>query len=614
MPEAGSPDALFESAQRALAGRYVLERELGRGGAAVVYLAREVELDRRVALKVLPPERAANTELRARFLREARTAAALSHPHIVPIYRVGEAGPIVYFTMEYVEGETLGERLRSRGPLAPSAAIRLLREVSQALAYAHGHGIVHRDIKTDNILLERVSGRALVTDFGIAAGAESSAGVVAEGTPHFMSPEQAAGLAVDARSDLYSLGVVAHLALSGMLPQPVAGGGGGWRSVADASPTTPRHLVLAVDRALRLDPAERFESAEAFAKAVEASVVVRPRLPRELREFLDARDPWRAAYIAWFVFQSYIAVGMASMDRLAVVVAFFFFLAALPALPALVFRLRTAGRLFESGYTVEDLREAFDTWRAEGAEEDAIGNTKPRWFHRALRALVLSALGLLALRPVTDAPVPFADAIILLGLGAWPVLGALGVPVLPRWLRPRRPSALRERFWTSRFGKLAERLLMLGKRAGTPAEVFRPTEVMLGTTVGDLFRALPRSVREELRELPATIDRLRQHAAAARAVLREVDEAAAAGLADAGSVRVRETARRELTDSVAAIEAIRLDLLRLLGRAADLRPSVTILRDARRVSDDLDRLRSAQAEVRDSGWRLAIDVRATTPV
>src|ERR1043165_7584345 len=164
------PSSEFLDLQAALAGEYSLERELGRGGMGIVYLARDVQLDRDVAIKVLPTPLAHTPDARKRFMREARTAAGLSHPNIVPIHRVGEAGGFVFFVMSYVEGETLGERLRTRGPLPPPEAMRVLREVAWALAYAHGRGIVHRDVKPDNILLEAATGRALVTDFGIAQG------------------------------------------------------------------------------------------------------------------------------------------------------------------------------------------------------------------------------------------------------------------------------------------------------------------------------------------------------------------------------------------------------------------------------------------------------------
>src|SRR6188768_290196 len=151
-------DPLFLSFQSAVAGRYSLERELGRGGMGVVYLAREVRLDRPVAIKLLPPELAAQERLRDRFLREARTAARLSHPYIVPIHAVDEAGDFVFYVMAYVDGETVAERVAARGPIAPHEVARILREVAWALAYAHAQGVVHRDVKPANILLERGTG------------------------------------------------------------------------------------------------------------------------------------------------------------------------------------------------------------------------------------------------------------------------------------------------------------------------------------------------------------------------------------------------------------------------------------------------------------------------
>src|SRR5687768_16278746 len=189
------PSAEFLDLQAALAGEYSLQRELGRGGMGVVYLARDVQIDRDVAIKVLPTHLARDAEAHDRFLREARTAAELSHPNIVPIHRVGEARGFVFFAMSYVEGETLGERLRARGPFPPADASRVLREVAWALAYAHGRGIVHRDVKPDNIMLEARTGRALVTDFGIAHGGANPGPATDPGqimgTAHFMSPEQA---------------------------------------------------------------------------------------------------------------------------------------------------------------------------------------------------------------------------------------------------------------------------------------------------------------------------------------------------------------------------------------------------------------------------------------
>src|SRR5690348_10213915 len=176
---------------------------------SVVYRATDLRLHRTVAIKVLPPELAFNADVRTRFLREAETAAQLSHPNIVPIYSVDEREGVVYFVMGFVDGESAAALLAREGPWPPARVIHVLSEVADALAYAHAHGVVHRDIKPDNILIERATGRALVTDFGIARATAGdtrlTATGVAVGTPAYMSPEQALGERdVDGRSDVYS--------------------------------------------------------------------------------------------------------------------------------------------------------------------------------------------------------------------------------------------------------------------------------------------------------------------------------------------------------------------------------------------------------------------------
>jgi serine/threonine-protein kinase len=206
--------------QQALLGAYSLERELGRGGMGVVYLAREIRLDRPVAIKVLHAELAVRPEARRRFVQEARTAARLAHPHIVPIYSVEERGSLVYFVMALVDGETLGQRIRRRGALPPDEAERGLRETAWALGYAHAHGIVHRDLTLENILIERHSGRALLADFGIAGERDAIDGEPVFGTPGFLAPEVIRGEPADARSDLYALGVVGFSALAGRRSRP----------------------------------------------------------------------------------------------------------------------------------------------------------------------------------------------------------------------------------------------------------------------------------------------------------------------------------------------------------------------------------------------------------
>lgn len=267
----------FPGLVQALAGDYSIVRELGRGGMGVVLLARDDRLDRPVALKLLPPALAADPTVRERFLREARTAAQLSHPNIVPIYSADEAAGWAFFVMACIDGESLGERLKALGPLPPGEAVRILRDAAWALAYAHARGVVHRDVKPDNLLLERGTDRLVVTDFGIAQAPEASrltqTGHVM-GSVYFMSPEQGVGDPLDGRSDLYSLGTVGFLLLSGRLPfdhqqsaailvQRATRDAPSLRTVA---PDVPAPIAAVIDRCLMRDPALRPPTGEALAE------------------------------------------------------------------------------------------------------------------------------------------------------------------------------------------------------------------------------------------------------------------------------------------------------------------------------------------------------------
>ena len=285
----------FPGLARALHGQLVVERELGRGGMGVVYLARDVMLDRAVAMKVLPPHLAAQEEMRERFLREARTAARLAHPNVVPVYRADEIDGAAFFTMAFVEGEALAERIRDRGPIAAAEAVRIFREVAWALAYAHARGVVHRDVKPENILLDRQTGRALVSDFGIARQADASrltqAGLVL-GTFHYMSPEQVSGAELDGRSDVYSLGVVMYQALSGKLPFDgltapavlMAHATKRAPPLHTIAPSVPASLVAIVDRCLEKRAEDRFPNCEMLADALDDALEAVPSTIQSLPE------------------------------------------------------------------------------------------------------------------------------------------------------------------------------------------------------------------------------------------------------------------------------------------------------------------------------------------
>jgi eukaryotic-like serine/threonine-protein kinase len=264
----------------ALAGQYDIEREIGRGGMGVVYLGRDRHLDRPVAIKTLPSHLAGSPDVRERFLREARTSAHLAHPSIVPIYRADEIAGQVFFVMGYVDGESLAQRIQAHGRPPFAETVAQLRDVALALGYAHARGVIHRDVKAENILIDRATGRAVVTDFGIARLAESkqltATGQVL-GTVHYMSPEQVTGEAIDGRSDVYALGVVAFLALSGQFPFDsetasailVAHVTRPTPRLADVAPDVPAAIASIVDRCLAKNANDRFETSGALAEALE---------------------------------------------------------------------------------------------------------------------------------------------------------------------------------------------------------------------------------------------------------------------------------------------------------------------------------------------------------
>ena len=307
-PDPRTLDEASQAFAEALLDRFAVRRQIGRGGMGVVYLARDRRLDRLVAIKTLPPNLARDAAIRERFLRETRTAGAMAHPNIVPIHGADEVDGHVFFVMTYVDGESLAARVAARGRLDARTAARHLRDVAAALAHAHQRGIIHRDIKAENILIERDTDRALVTDFGIARLAEATpltgTGQVL-GTVHYVSPEQVSGDPVDARSDIYSLGVVGHLALVGRFPfnaevasavliQHVTRTAA---PIASLQPDVPPALAAIVDRCLSKDPGHRYASAADLLTALEAAIAQldQPAMAAPLLSDTEAHKVWRRA-------------------------------------------------------------------------------------------------------------------------------------------------------------------------------------------------------------------------------------------------------------------------------------------------------------------------------
>ncbi|HVB30674.1 MAG TPA: protein kinase [Gemmatimonadaceae bacterium] len=287
-------DYLQDRLVAAVGDHYLIEEEIGRGGMAAVYRALDLRLNRHVAIKLLPPDLAFNADVKTRFLREAQMAAQLNHPNIVPIYSVDERDGVVYFVMALVEGITLAQHLHEAPRSSFEEVRRVIGDVADALDYAHRKGVVHRDIKPDNIMLDRASGRTVVTDFGIARAAAGDSRLtvtgVAVGTPAYMSPEQALGERdVDGRSDIYSLGVVAYQMLTGEQPFKASNTPAMLvkhvsetpRPIREQRPDAPDPIVRAVETALAKDPAARWPNGGAFRDAIRADTpATAPSIPR----------------------------------------------------------------------------------------------------------------------------------------------------------------------------------------------------------------------------------------------------------------------------------------------------------------------------------------------
>jgi len=625
LPDHASPE--FLEFQSALAGRYSLESELGRGGMGIVFLAREVALDRMVALKLLPPKMAEKPGLKERFLAEARTAARLSHPNIVPIYAVDEVEGFVFFAMAYIKGGTLADRVRRRGPLPNGEAIRVIKEVAWALSHAHVQGIVHRDVKPENILLEADSGRAMVTDFGIAVLAEggpetSATGVI--GTAEFMSPEQAAGGEVDARSDLYSLAAVGFYALSGTVPfkapSPQAIMARKLQEPAplltSAAPATPAPVANALDRCLRRDPEDRLSGCQDLADALMPELEAGRELPVPLRVFVKETREFERT-VAW---SGLVLVGFgpglvvsAATGGLLGALGLGGFLAGLTGFCG-VRLARIARRLLRSGFTLQDGVTALerDVERREEEYRFQMGE-KSTWLDTGLKAGMIGGFG-------TVATALLADALGILSLSAelpgWAMVTGL-VSALWWEVRKRNRQDIMGkrwlRFWKDRLGKWSFRLGGLGLKRVAPAVsgLHRPTEVVIGLAADRLFAELPGETRKAFKGLPETVRDLEEDAQALRRQIREMeavlaeigdDDPAAPHAEERERVRIRveatrDQARTKLRDAVAALEKIRLGLLRMQAGSGQVENLTLELEAARDLSRDMEHLLEGHQEV-----------------
>jgi serine/threonine-protein kinase len=598
----------------------------------IVFLARDVALDRLVAIKLLPPDLAHRGELRERFLREARTAAKLSHPNIVPIHAVEEHGDLVFFVMTYVEGQTLTERIAALGPFPVREGVRVLREVAWALVHAHGHGLVHRDIKADNVLVERGTGRVLVTDFGIAlVGQPAEAGAEIVGTPEFMSPEQIRGDAVDPRTDLYSWGVLAFLALSGQYPLKAGSPpeimahhlGTEPPRLATVAPGVPASLADLVDRCLEKDREERIQSAADLADRLGAALGERHELPVPVRHFVEElkrrgeRSPL-LVYVLLTVWLGPLAIGMALTFPLAARIPFLLALAAAAvAIPIAAVAPRVR-RVLGAGYALDDVVQGLQQ-DLEARQEELVFlyGERYRQHARRLRRIAYASFagavgGIVAIGSSLD-----PSLALVAGTGASVLVGA--VTGLRADKRSDKKARRRLKFWKGRLGQWLFRLSGFKlKRQALPSTALtaRPTELAVGAAVLSLYESLPGEAREALPDLPKVVRGLEDDAQRMRLLVEEYTEAmrslddlkspGAEGVALArrrsqARQRIapfRDEAQRRLQDAVAALETLRVDMLRLSAGTAELTSVTTRLGSAREVAADIQQLLDAQDEVR----------------
>jgi predicted Ser/Thr protein kinase len=598
-------DLLFLDLQSRLLGRYSIEGELGRGGTGVVYLAREVRLDRLVALKVLLPDM--GPEARTRFLQEARTAARLSHPNIVPILAVEDCGPFVFFTMPYIDGGTVGERVRSRGPLLPLDVVRILRDVAWALEYSHGQGVVHRDIKPDNILLERDTGRTLVADFGIAAvGGMPRLGNLVVGTPAFMSPEQIRGEHSDARSDLYSLAGVAYFMLSGHTPfelptaeaQLLAHLDQPPQQLHDLAPHVPGGLADMVMAGLSKEVDKRPPSAAAFAEALSQWLGEQHRpVPAGIGRFLAQMRESRPVALLYSTIVGLLlfiqlVLSIKEPWRLVDILV----LGLLFAMPPILVVLARVRGLIALGHNRQDLVQVLHSVADREEQQARLVQAKgQQWKRIGLRWSAILALAS-ALVWIPGAPF-YAGPLFIVNLVSVACVVVLGDQVRAG-SRERRRACLWDGpvgRWLFGVGGLAVR-----RRLSQDAGIGHRTEVALGSSAMALFDRLPPATRRELGELQPIVERLEADALRARQQRSELRQLHAACGDPQMSVRLakaEESVAGHYTEVITALESIRLNLLRLHVGSITVEGLTTDLGNAAELANRLSRLADAHDEV-----------------
>ncbi|MCH7474931.1 MAG: protein kinase [Gemmatimonadetes bacterium] len=583
---------------RALGDQYELGPEIGRGGMGVVFRAVDTRLQRNAAIKVLPPELSYRDDLRERFTREAQLAGGLSHPNIVPIYDVGEGEGLVWYEMAFVDGESVRARVERDGPLTEPQTRRIIREVAWALGYAHARGIVHRDIKPDNILLESGTGRSLVTDFGIAKMAEGESATLPGtvlGSLMYMAPEQATGEGnVDGRADIYSLGLCGHFMLGGRPPFEKATVITVAARIATGAtpdfdeieqPIDPMFRQL-LERCVATDPDERWQDAEAILDALGPQAIAPRPMPASIRRLVRdfmlvptlgflvlvidviTEDPTLGQFIGWMAVALCVNFGI------------------------------TLRKFTERGFRWPDLREGLDMEIARQAEElEATGALRDRF-----KALMYIAVPVGAFVEVLAAGMSFPAALAIAIFGGLPIawlgvkivtfLGRMGLKLLPSLPKPESEK------WFPRFlDRLLTKLFRpLGaadddlKALPAASSGWSTSDVGAARrsthSIDDLFAELPRDLRrhahparELARALTSAIDSIRGERA-------QIDREHGQAIAELG------TWSRQATHTLEQLRA-------LIEDVADGKADASAI--AAKVAQGEDLLRDEQGDKRETG-------------
>lgn len=606
--------------QEAIGDRYALERELGRGGMGRVWLARDLRLDRPVAIKVLHPELAADPTSRERFLREARHAALLAHPHIVPVFSVESSGDLSFLVMAMIDGETLGARVRRRGPLPSDDVEHVMRQVGSALGYAHARGVIHRDLTPENILIERETDRALLVDFGLSR-LESDESDAALGTPGYVAPEVIRGRPATARSDLYALGAVGWFALTGAPPHGGATPGETLaRQLVQPLPELPagttgasRRLVDLLRGCLVSDPDARLQGTAAIMARLDRAPPSAALAPA-IREWFTRWDRIRVGYaIATPVLalqmlalmEMYLSRGGAAMQW-AAMINWLFATILLPAAANLAAELASLRRLAARGFGIGDIRAAWDQWTAVLREEHRRAGLAPLASRVILDLTVVGAtvlvIGVLFgtfLLPIVVAPGELGvTRIALMRLASWVLLGTaagLSINFLAPGARLSPDGVLRRIsrwFWCGPVAGLFARITRAGltRTVASTRTLHRNTELVLGLAIETLWNALPPEQRKLHTDVPATAATLQHGAEELRRVRKEVLDAQAALPGDDAEWARLEAIAQQLDarhrDAVTRLETLRLHLLRSVSLrtiTTDLEAEIALAHEAERT-------------------------------